>query len=235
MQERRGRRCILSVTTDHDHGDEIVVIGDALAARTHKIGFRGTTSTDDSPGGARKTQLAVARAREGDPVALRFLYVTYSNNVYGYVRSIVHDEHEAEDVTQHVFAKLMTCIGKYEPAGGAFLAWLLRVARNVAVDHLRANRVTPTATVVDPAPASREDPDRIDAVRTALARLPDEHREVVVLRHIVGLTPGEIAERMGRTTSSIHSLHHRGRRMFQRELIQLDSAPFTRRARARAA
>ena len=52
--------------------------------------------------------MAVARAKEGEDDAIRFLYVSYSNNVYGYVRSIVHDDHEAEDVTQHVFAKLMT-------------------------------------------------------------------------------------------------------------------------------
>ena len=49
-----------------------------------------------------KTCLAVARAKEGDDEALRFLYVTYSHNIYGYVRSIVRDDHEAEDVTQHV-------------------------------------------------------------------------------------------------------------------------------------
>ena len=92
---------------------------------------------------ARKTKLAVARAKEGDGEALRFLYVSYSHNIYGYVRSIVRDDHEAEDVTQHVFAKLMTSIGKYDDRGIPFFAWLLRMARNVAIDHLRANRVTP--------------------------------------------------------------------------------------------
>ena len=91
----------------------------------------------------RKTSLAVARAKEGDREALRFLYVSYSHNIYGYVRSIVRDDHEAEDVTQHVFAKLMTTIGKYDDRGVPFFAWLLRMARNVAIDHLRANRFTP--------------------------------------------------------------------------------------------
>ena len=88
--------------------------------------------------------MAVARAKEGDHEALRFLYVTYSHNIYGYVRSIVRDDHEAEDVTQHVFAKLMTTIVKYDDRGVPFFAWLLRLARNVAIDHLRANRLTPT-------------------------------------------------------------------------------------------
>src|SRR5437588_984323 len=99
---------------------------------------------------ARKTRLAVARATEGDPDAVRFLYVSYSHNVYGYVRSIVRDDHEAEDVTQHVFAKLMTTLGKYDDRGIPFLAWLLRLARNVAIDHLRANRMIPSESVLDP-------------------------------------------------------------------------------------
>jgi RNA polymerase sigma-70 factor (ECF subfamily) len=53
---------------------------------------------------------------------------------------------------------------------------------------------------------------------------------VVILRHVVGLTPGEIADRMGRSEGSVHGLHHRGRRALQRELERLDSAPFTRAA-----
>lgn len=183
---------------------------------------------DTSPETLRKTNLAVARAKEGDQEAMRFLYITYSHNIYGYVRSIVRDEHEAEDITQHVFAKLMTTLVKYDDRGVPFFAWLIRLARNVAIDHLRANRLTPTENVLDPSSSTGANSDQIEAVRAALAALPADQREVVVLRHIVGLTPGEIADRMGRTEGSIHGLHHRGRRAFQRTLTQLDSTPSTR-------
>ena len=162
---------------------------------------------------------------------MRFLYVSYSSNIYGYVRSIVRDDHEAEDITQHVFAKLMTRIGRYDDRGVPFFAWLLRLARNVAIDHLRANRLTPTENVLDPDTSSGIDLDRAETVRSALATLPGEQREVVLLRHVVGLTPSEIADRLGRTEGSIHGLHHRGRRALQRELERLDSAPFTRATR----
>src|SRR3712207_6219754 len=57
---------------------------------------------------------AVARAKEGDMNALHFLYLRYADDVRGYVESILRDPHEAEDITQNVFAKLMTAIGKYE-------------------------------------------------------------------------------------------------------------------------
>ncbi|MBV9309458.1 MAG: sigma-70 family RNA polymerase sigma factor [Solirubrobacterales bacterium] len=176
------------------------------------------------------------RAKEGDQEAIRFLYVSYSQNVYGYVRSIVRDDHEAEDVTQHVFAKLMTALSKYDERGVPFSAWLLRIARNLAIDHIRANRFTPMETIFDPeATSGARDFDRSEAVRAALATLPCEQREVVILRHVIGLTPGEIAHRMGRSESSVHGLHHRGRRALQRELKQLDSGPFTRHGESLAA
>jgi RNA polymerase sigma-70 factor (ECF subfamily) len=199
--------------------------------------FHSTAAVEESPERLAQIRLAVARAKEGDRDALQLLYVRYSNNIYGYVRSIVRDDHEAEDVTQHVFAKLMTSLVKYDDRGVPFFAWLLRLARNVAIDHLRANRLMPTENVIDPEVSSNSvaDLDRADTVRAALATLPDEQRQVVILRHVVGLSPGEIADRMGRTESSIHGLHHRGRRALQRELSRLDYTPCTRDAVALAA
>src|ERR1700742_2469665 len=199
-----------------------------LASRPATIGFRSSTTLDESPETMRKVRLAVARAKEGDRDALRYLYVTYSHNIYGYVRSIVHDDHEAEDVTQHVFAKLVTAVVKYDDRGVPFFAWLLRLARNLAIDHLRANRLTPTETVLDPDTSATIDLDQAETVREALATLPDEQRRVVLMRHVIGLSPGEIAERMGRSEGSIHGLHHRGRRALQRELQRLDQTPYTR-------
>jgi RNA polymerase sigma-70 factor (ECF subfamily) len=207
------------------------MITEALAATSQPIGFRSRTAIDESRDTREKTRLAIARAKEGDREALRFLYVSYSQNVYGYVRSIVHDEHEAEDITQHVFAKLMTTLVKYDDRGVPFLAWLLRLARNVAIDHLRANRLTPTENVLDPRASCGYDMDRAETVRAALATLPDEQRQVVIMRHVIGLTPGEIADRMGRTEGSIHGLHHRGRRALRRELERLECSPVIRESR----
>jgi RNA polymerase sigma-70 factor (ECF subfamily) len=207
------------------------LIKEAFAATPATVGFTSRKTLDESAETLHLTRLAVARAKEGDPEALRFLYVSYSHNIYGYVRSIVRDDHEAEDVTQHVFAKLITAIVRYDDRGVPFFAWLLRFARNVAIDHLRANRLTPTETVVDPDASTGPDVERVHTVRAALASLPYEQREVVILRHVVGLTPGEIADRMGRTEGSIHGLHHRGRRALQRELERLESMPATRTSR----
>jgi RNA polymerase sigma-70 factor (ECF subfamily) len=209
---------------------------DAVRLRADELGttrpagrFRTQTTLEDGPAAERRVVAqAVARAKAGDREAVRFLYMRYADNVYGYVRSIVRDHYEAEDVTQQVFAKLMTVIGKYEPRTVPFSAWILRVARNVAVDHLRSRRPQPSDDVYGS--DERTDDTSIDrsySVREALAALPDEQRKVVVLRHVVGLTPGEIASCMGRTESSIHGLHHRGRRALQEEFASRESAPST--------
>src|SRR6204780_940296 len=90
---------------------------------------------------------AIRRAQLGDRDAFEFLYTRYADDVFGYVRSIVHDRHEAEDITQQVFTKLIRVIDKYEERQVPFLAWVLRVARNLAIDHIRSQRATPVEEV----------------------------------------------------------------------------------------
>src|SRR5918996_4888652 len=109
--------------------------------------FRRRRALDQSPATERLVIAAVARAKEGDSDALRFLYLRYADNVYGYVCSIVRDEHEAEDVTQHIFAKLLTALERYEPRVVPFSAWILRVAHNAAIDHMRSRRAIPCEEV----------------------------------------------------------------------------------------
>ncbi len=185
----------------------------------------------------RLVSQAVKRAQQGDREALGFLYARYADNVHGYVRSIVHDQHEAEDITQHVFAKLIDVIGKYEERDVPFFAWILRVSRNVALDHIRRRRAIPVEEVravgrtAGGSTSGAERSQRMTDLRESLAMLPSDQREVLVLRHFAGLSPTEIAERTGRTEGSVHGLHHRGRRALTAELSGRGAAPTTARAR----
>jgi len=169
---------------------------------------------------------AIKRAQAGDSEGLHFLYVRYAADVQRYIASFVHDHHEAEDITQNVFAKLMKAIKKYEQRDVPFTAWILRVARNAALDHMRARRAIPTeeVRVADTGQAEMSF-HRGQDLRHALELLPEDQREVLVLRHIVGLSPTEIAETLDKTESSIHGLHHRGRRTLQTNLVELGAAP----------
>jgi RNA polymerase sigma-70 factor (ECF subfamily) len=173
---------------------------------------------------------AVARAKRGDREGIRFIYATYSGDVFRFVRSIVGDEHEAEDVTQTVFLKLIRVIEKYERGTVPFTAWLMRVARNAAIDHLRERRPVPCEEIHGRSTLDAIDDNlqRLIEFREAIAGLQGEQREVVVLRHIHGLAPGEIASRLGKSEGAVHGLHHRGRRAVQARLRERGMAPVTR-------
>ena len=184
------------------------------------------SSRVDVSGNSRLVEQAIARAKAGDSEGLHFLYVRYAADVQRYVMSVVHDHHEAEDITQNVFAKLMKAIKRYEQREVPFAAWIMRVARNAALDHMRARRAIPTeeVRVADGGQAQTSIGLGRD-LRQALEQLPEDQREVLVLRHIAGLSPIEIAEALEKSESSVHGLHHRGRRTLQATLTELGAAP----------
>ena len=177
-------------------------------------------------GESRLVQDAVRRAKSGDPEGIHFLYVRFADDVLRYVNSFVRDFHEAEDITQNVFAKLMTAIKKYEERSVPFTAWIMRVARNAALDHIRARRAIPTEDIrVTDSYESSTAVERGMDIREALQELPEDQREVLVLRHVRGLSPVEIAGTLEKTESSIHGLHHRGRRALQNALAARGAVP----------
>jgi RNA polymerase sigma-70 factor (ECF subfamily) len=172
------------------------------------------------------TLRAVRRAQAGDGDAMRYLYLHFADNVYGYVCSILRDEHDAEDVTQQIFSKLLTSLERYEPSSVPFSAWILRVSRNAAIDHMRARRAIPFEEVRSTEePSSDIGRERWGDLCTALDTLPSDQRQVVMLRFVVGLSPAEIAARLGRTEDAVHALQHRGRRRLREQLALLGSAP----------
>jgi RNA polymerase sigma-70 factor, ECF subfamily len=160
----------------------------------------------------RRTRRIVLAARAGDRDAMRELYERHAARVHAHVLRILGDENDADDVTQQVFAKLLTELDRYRPGEARFSAWVLRVAHNAAIDHVRRRRTVPCGDVG--ALDARDDDAATEArasLRTALASLPPAQRDVLLLTHLVGLSPTEIADHLGRSVRSIHGLHYRGR------------------------
>lgn len=186
-----------------------------------------STSGDRSESGdSAIVREAVLRAQGGSRDALHFLYVRYSPDILRHVRRLVQDDYEAEDITQNVFIKLISVISKYEPREVPFSAWILRVARNAALDHLRARRMTPCETIqLQDDERGRITHERSRDLRQALEELPSEQRDVLILRHIIGLSPVEIAALLDKTESAVHGLHHRGRLSLQSSLKELGATP----------
>ncbi|HXG42612.1 MAG TPA: sigma-70 family RNA polymerase sigma factor [Dehalococcoidia bacterium] len=147
----------------------------------------------------------MAAVMERHPRALEGIYDRYGAVVYSLARRILGDAHRAEDVVQDVFLRLWDRPQLYVASRGQLLTWLLTMARNRAIDQLRAQG-RQQRFLRSPAGAQVEAQDPAEQahwalqrqqVLAALAHLPPEQREAVELAYFRGLTHREIAEATG--------------------------------------
>jgi RNA polymerase sigma-70 factor (ECF subfamily) len=171
----------------------------------------------------------IASAARGDAVAFGQIYAQIAPRVRRYVRTIIRNSWDAEDVTQDSFVKILTGIGLYDPARGSFSAWSLRVARNTAIDHIRAHRGGLACAEVDQR-APVDDAGRWcrESLRLVLSDLNQNQREILVLRALAGFEPSEIAGYANATRGSINTLYHRASRAARDRLRAIDAGPCTR-------
>lgn len=139
------------------------------------------------------------RVRTRDVDAFEQLYDGYHRLVFGIGLRILGDATMAEDATQAVFLKLWAAPEAFR--GGSFVAWLSRVARNRALDMVRARSARSETEIPPDIPLEGALDDdvfaRLDAqqVRDALATLPPEQRTLIELGFFGGVTHQEIARR----------------------------------------
>jgi len=139
-----------------------------------------------------------------DSSALGELYDAHSRLLFGLIFQILKTRDEAEEVLQEVFAEAWTRSGTYHPAYGSPAGWLVGIARNRAIDRLRANAVqvrTPEPALVSP---EADTPERRSSVgdqpldiRRALDALPSEERHLIEQAYFLGMTHSELAAHCG--------------------------------------
>jgi RNA polymerase sigma-70 factor, ECF subfamily len=151
---------------------------------------------------ARADITLVDRIVARDERAVGELYDRHSRLLYGLILRILRDRSEAEEVLQEVFVQVWTRAETYNVTIGPPAAWLVRIARNRAIDRLRANSVRLRAVESAPLPEAAETPEarasrseRQSAVARALDALPPEQRVLIEQAYFVGLTHVELAER----------------------------------------
>ncbi len=155
----------------------------------------------------------VIAARAGDRKAFAELYRRFARAVHGVVLAKV-PYRDAADLVQDVFAVALARLPQLVEAA-AFPGWLLAIARNRAVDALRAAR--PTDELVDvPMPPSRA--AEVAQVLAALRTLPEAYQETLILRLVEGLTGPEIAEQTGLAAGSVRVNLHRGMKLLREKL-----------------
>jgi len=175
---------------------------------------------------ARDVAPVVAAAQGGAPGAFEEIHRRFARVVHGIALAHVGPS-DAEDVTQEVFARVHRTLGSLrDPA--AFPAWICRVARNAARDHVRSARRRPASAPLPddraaPPAAAGDEELRALALR-CLARLPEAYRETLFLRLAEGLSGPEIAERTGMTGDSVRVNLCRGMAML-RPLLREEGWP----------
>jgi RNA polymerase sigma-70 factor (ECF subfamily) len=184
--------------------------------------------------------LADVRAAQDDRRAFDRLYRRYLERIYSYAFYQLGDHHEAEDVTERTFLAALAGIDRFSDQGATFRAWLFRIAHNMIANAHRARSRRPTAPMaaVEHHPAPGADPagvvaraDEGRAIREALARIPAERRQVIVLRFVDGLSARDIGAVLDRSEGAARVLLHRALRDLARELEASDDPddPETRR------
>jgi len=142
----------------------------------------------------------LARMAQRDPQALDLFYTRHARAVFSLALTILGDHARATDLAQEVFLLVWRSAGAYQPTGSA-RAWLLRLTRNRAIDELRRDRRHRASTAplparliqALPAPPALADAAERQAVREAVAALPTEQRDALVLAFFQGLSHHEIA------------------------------------------
>jgi len=168
------------------------------------------TGDRDVPAGERDEELALAA--RSDPAAFGLLYARHRLAVFRYLRTRTSSADDAAELTAVAFERALTAMPRYRPTGGGILAWLLRIARNAAIDAgRRASAVPLIADVPDERQAiAPEETVLASEARTTLAaavnRLPEIQREAIVLRYAAGLSAREIGDVLGKSDQATQKL-----------------------------
>jgi RNA polymerase sigma-70 factor (ECF subfamily) len=163
---------------------------------------------------------ALARVAPGDRAALRMVYEDTSAKLFGVLVRILNDRSEAEDVLQDVYVTVWRKAGSYDPARASPITWLVAIARNRAIDRLRASvtsrRMDPIETaadVRDGAPAATELLERAQEnaqLASCLGELEERQSSAIRLAFLDGNTYEELAQRMGVPLGTMKSWIRRG-------------------------
>jgi RNA polymerase sigma factor (sigma-70 family) len=181
----------------------------------------------------------VAAVRDGDDEALGALFARYQDRVTAYTARIVGDHDHAQELVQEAFIAALHGLRRTTDAI-EFRPWIYRIARNGAIDHLRARArrgthvdfhavdaagLEPThlASAAHGPEAAAESREAIEHLQNAFVGLTEMHHQLLVLRELEGLSYDEIGERLDMSRSQVESSLFRARRRLEHEYVELAS------------
>ena len=170
----------------------------------------------------------VALAQQGDTAAFGALVRMHQDRIYRHLLNLTGSREEALELAQEVFIKAWEGLPQWRP-DAQFHTWLYRIASNAALDVLRRRKLAAFVPLEDehdepaPQPGPQEQLQATQGIRAldaALARLAPEHREIVLLREVEGLSydelattlridPGTVKSRLARARAALAALYDR--------------------------
>lgn len=161
-----------------------------------------------------KLQTFIRDAQRGSTQAYGEIYRILLPKIFRFVWYEVRDKQTAEDLTQVTFLRLWKAINSYDTEKGSFSSFTFAIARNLIIDWQRKKRTVSLEAIGEV--EERDDivekliqHDTVDGVRQALATLPDEDRQLVVLRYFEEVPYEEIAKIVGKQEGAVRVKLHR--------------------------
>jgi RNA polymerase sigma factor (sigma-70 family) len=162
------------------------------------------------------TEEWVERGKQGDSRAFTELYHRYAKELYNSIFRIVQHTGEAEDLLQESFVVAFQQLHQFEQRS-SFGAWIKRIAINKAISSLRKKKIRFEELAPDPSLKEEEGIDeatfilKVEAVKKAIASLPEGYRTVVNLYLFDQLPQEEIGELLGISHNTVRTQYHRAK------------------------
>ncbi len=175
------------------------------------------------------------RIQQGDEEALLVLHRRYAGLVYSVAYRVLSEQMAAEEVTQDTFLRLWHRAETFDPARGAFVPWLLTIARRQALDTLRRQQ---RDALRDPVflddhpetwenvlPADEAQSIAYHLLRDAAAALPNEQRQAIEMAYFWGMSHSQIAARLGLPLGTVKTRIRLGMEKLRAAWLGEDPAP----------
>ena len=167
----------------------------------------------------------IQKCQQGEFEHFTVLFDEYHKKIYDFVYFRTHHKETAEDLTGQIFTKALEHIRDFDYAKGKFSTWLYQIARNAIIDHYRSYKETQNIDDVWDIAANNNierDADTaaaLEKVRNFLRTLPEQQRDVIIMRVWDGLTHKEISEILGITEANSKMTFSRGIAKINKEIV----------------
>ena len=143
-----------------------------------------------------------------------FIYTQYRDKVFGFVRSKIVNQTEAEDIVQTVFLKVYSNLDKYDETKASLSTWIYTITRNTVYDYLKEKRDHPVLELIENTEESEEKTDdsllnqeALEELACALQKLPQNQRDIIILIYYHGKPKTEVAKILDITYGQLRYLH----------------------------